>query len=102
MKEWVKDDHVTLERWDKFFKPDMPYLDEVVFRAIGDDSVRLTGLQTGELDWIQRSPPSAWRSSKLERASPPRRAARTSPDMIMFNCTKPPFNDPRCGRPSRG
>ena len=37
MTEWVKDDHITLERWDKFFKPDKPYLDEVVFRAIGDD-----------------------------------------------------------------
>ena len=64
MTEWIKDDHITLERWDKFFKPDKPYLDEVVFRAIGDESVRLTGLQTGELDWIQRVP--AQRVGKLE------------------------------------
>ena len=25
--EWVKDDHVTLERWDKYFRPSQPYID---------------------------------------------------------------------------
>ena len=64
MKEWVQDDHVTLEKWDKYFKPDMPHLDEIVFRAVGDDSVRLTGLQTGEL-----TGPSACRRSASTSSS---------------------------------
>ncbi len=95
MTEWIKDDHITLERWDKFFKPDKPYLDEVVFRAIGDESVRLTGLQTGELDWIQRVP--AQRVSELESASDISSSPGKPylPDMVMFNCSKPPFNDPK-------
>jgi peptide/nickel transport system substrate-binding protein len=95
MTEWVQDDHVTLERWDQFFKPDKPYLDEVVFRAIGDDTVRLTGLQTGELDWIQRVP--AQRIEELEGSSDLVSSAAKPylPDMVMFNCSKPPFNDPR-------
>ena len=95
MAEWVKDDHVTLERWDKFFKSDKPYLDEVVFRAIGDDTVRLTGLQTGELDWIQRVP--AQRVKELEGSSDIASSPGKPylPDMIMFNCSKPPFDDPR-------
>src|SRR5215211_4001178 len=85
MAEWIKDDHVTLERWDKFFKPDKPYLDEVVFRAIGDESVRLTGLQTGELDWIQRVP--AQRVQELESASGITSSPGKPylPDMVMFN-----------------
>jgi peptide/nickel transport system substrate-binding protein len=95
LKEWVQDDHVTLEKWDKYFKPDKPYLDEVVFRAIGDDSVRLTGLQTGELSWIQRVPPQ--RVPELSQSSDlsftPGRPY--NPELIMFNCTKPPFNDVR-------
>jgi peptide/nickel transport system substrate-binding protein len=95
LKEWVQDDHVTLERWDKYFKPGKPHLDEIVFKAIGDDSVRLTGLQTGELDWIQRVPPQrvAELSKSNELSLSPSRPY--NPDLILFNCTKPPFNDVR-------
>jgi peptide/nickel transport system substrate-binding protein len=95
LKEWVQDDHVTLEKWDQYFKPDKPHLDEIVFKAISDDSVRLTGLQTGELQWIQRVPPQ--RVPELSKggeiAVTPARPY--NPEMLMFNCTKPPFNDVR-------
>lgn len=95
MERWVRDDRVVLERWDKFFKPDLPRLDTVTFRAIADDSVRLTGLETGELDWIQRVP--LQRTSELESnenivSSP---GKPYLPDVILLNCTKPPFDDPR-------
>jgi len=95
LAEWVQDDHVTLEKWDKYFKPNLPHLDQITFKAIGDDSVRLTGLQTGELDWIQRIPPQrvAELSKSSEIAVSPSRPY--NPDLIMFNCTKPPFNDVR-------
>jgi peptide/nickel transport system substrate-binding protein len=93
--EWVQDDHVTLERWDQYYRSDAPMLDEIVFRAVGDDSVRLTGLQTGELDWIQRVPPQ--RVSELEgsRELASSEGRPYNPEMIMFNCTKPPFDDVR-------
>jgi peptide/nickel transport system substrate-binding protein len=95
LTDWVQDDHVTLQKWDKYFKPGKPYLDQVVFKAIGDDSVRLTGLQTGELDWIQRVPPQ--RVTELERSSDVANSPGRpyNPDLLMFNCTKPPFNDVR-------
>ena len=54
--QWVKNDFIELERWDKYFKSGQPYLDKVIFRAISDDTVRLTGLQTGELNWIEQVP----------------------------------------------
>ena len=95
MKEWVQNDHVTLVRWKKYFKTDKPYLDEVVFRAIGDDTVRLTGLQTGQLAWIQQVPPQQYtallQSSQI-KSSPGRPYL---PYMLMLNCSKPPFNDVR-------
>lgn len=95
LKEWVQDDHVTLEKWDKYFKSGKPYLDEIVFKAIGDDSVRLTGLQTGELDWIQRIPPQrvAELTQSSDLSNSPGRPY--NPDLILLNCTKPPFNDVR-------
>jgi peptide/nickel transport system substrate-binding protein len=93
--EWVKDDHVTLERWDKYFRPGRPYLDKIIFSAPGDDTVRLTGLQTGRFHWIQTVPPQ--RIPELERA----RDLKASPGrpylpfFLMLNATKPPFSDRR-------
>ena len=49
--EWVADDHITLARnpdyWDKTAGP---YLDEVVFRVIPENSVRFLELKAGNID----------------------------------------------------
>jgi peptide/nickel transport system substrate-binding protein len=93
--EWVKDDHVTLERWEKYHRAGRPYLDRIIFYAPGDDTVRLTGLQTGRFNWIQTVPPQ--RIPELERtrdikASPGR---PYFPFFLMLNATRPPFSDKR-------
>ncbi len=93
--EWVKDDHITLERWDKYHRPGRPYLDKITFYAPADDTVRLTGLQTGRYNWIQTVPPQ--RIPELERA----RDMKASPGrpyfpfFLMLNASKPPLNDKR-------
>ena len=93
--EWVKDDHITLERWDKYFRPGKPYVDKILFYAPADDTVRLTGLQTGRYNWIQAVPPQ--RIPELERA----RDIKVSPGrpyfpyFLMLNASKPPLNDKR-------
>jgi peptide/nickel transport system substrate-binding protein len=93
--EWVKDDHITLERWDKYFKPNRPYLDKVVFYAPADDTVRLTGLQTGRFNWIQTVPPQRW--AELERAGGIKASASKPyfPFFFMLNASKPPLSDKR-------
>jgi peptide/nickel transport system substrate-binding protein len=95
MTEWVQNDHITLERFDGYFQKGLPYVDKVVFKAIGDDSVRLTGLETGELDWIQRVPSQQAKSLASSRQIVPTVAKPYLPDLVMMNCTKPPFNDVR-------
>ena len=72
--EWVKDDHITLERWDKYFRPGRPYLDRIIFYAPADDTVRLTGLQTGRFNWIQTVPPQ-----RIARAGAAPRDMKSSP-----------------------
>ncbi len=93
--EWVKDDHVTLERHDKYFRADRPYLDKVIFYAPADDTVRLTGLQTGQYNWIQTVPPQ--RVAELERATDIKAAPGKPyfPFFFMLNASKPPLNDKR-------
>ena len=91
--EWVKDDHITLERWDKYWRPGRPYVDKIVFYAPADDTVRLTGLQTNRYDWIETVPPQ--RIPELERT----RGIASSPGkpyfpfFLMLNASRPPLND---------
>jgi len=93
--EWVKDDHITLERWEKYFKPNKPYLDRVIFYAPADDTVRLTGLQTGRFNWIQTVPPQRW--AELERAGDMKSSPGRPyfPFFLMLNASKPPLSDKR-------
>jgi peptide/nickel transport system substrate-binding protein len=94
--EWVKDDHITLDRWDQYFAPERPYLDRVIFKAIADDTVRLTGLQTGELQWVMQIPlqmvPEMMESGGDIKST---LGAPYLPDMIYLNSSKPPFDDKR-------
>jgi peptide/nickel transport system substrate-binding protein len=93
--EWVKDDHVTLERWEKYHRPGRPYVDKIIFYAPADDTVRLTGLQTGRYNWIQTVPPQ--RMPELERGRDPKSSTGRPylPFFLMLNASKPPFNDKR-------
>ena len=86
--EWVKDDHVTLERWDKYFRPGQPYLDRVVFYAPADDTVRLTGLQTGRFNWIQTVPPQ--RMPELERARDMKSSRRAAVLPLLLHAEREP------------
>lgn len=95
MTDWVQNDHITLERFDKYIKPDRPYLDKVIFKAISEDSVRLTGLQTGELGWIQRVPPQQTTSLMSSTSIQHTPARPFLPDQIWLNCGKAPLNDVR-------
>ena len=55
--EWVKNDHITLERNPNYWKKDaagtqLPYLDKITYRPIADATVLLANIKTGDLDAI--------------------------------------------------
>ena len=96
MTEWVKDDHVTLERWEKYHVAERPYLDKVIFTAISDDTVRLTGLQTDELQWAMQVP--LQKVDELKAAGGDLKVTVGKPylpDFIYLNGSKAPFDDVR-------
>ncbi|MBV8354136.1 MAG: peptide ABC transporter substrate-binding protein [Candidatus Eremiobacteraeota bacterium] len=49
--EWLRDDHLRLRRFENYFQPGLPYLDEIVYRPVTDQSVVLTELRTGNIDF---------------------------------------------------
>ena len=52
-KEWAPDDHITLDRFDGYWKGKAK-LDSIVFKIIGDENTRLTAVKTGEIDFVPR------------------------------------------------
>jgi len=95
LKEWSRGNHITLTRFDKYFKPDKPYLDEITFRSVSDNTVRLTGLQTGQFDWIQTVPPQQIPALKKNSNISATSAGAFQPYLFMLNTTAPPFDDIR-------
>jgi peptide/nickel transport system substrate-binding protein len=56
LKEWVKDDHLTLERWDGYWGPKPP-IKTITFRVIPEPSTAVAELLAGNVDVVSGVPP---------------------------------------------
>ena len=65
--EWVKDDHLTIKRFDSYWEKGLPHLDEVIYRPIPDTSVRFTAMRTGQVDFMHQIHPKDVSTAKAER-----------------------------------
>ncbi len=50
--EWVKGDHLVMDRFDKYFMPGRPYVDRVIIRVIKDPVTQMAAFKAGEIDFI--------------------------------------------------
>ncbi len=92
--EWVPDDHVTLERWDQYFKDGKPYLDQIVFRGLPVDDTRMAALQSGEVNWVDAIPLQKVASvSSGDEYNYYTAPVAGLPDFLVMNCSKPPFDN---------
>ena len=90
-----------MEKWGKYFQPNMPYLDKVIFKAIADDTVRETGLKTDEMQWVMQVPLQKVEELKNESDIKVTVGKPYLPDFIYINASKPPFDDARVRHRSR-
>lgn len=56
LAEYVKGDHVRMVRNESYFKPGLPYLDELVFKIIPQASTQVAALERGEVDYLSGVP----------------------------------------------
>lgn len=97
-KEWLVDDHVTLDRFDGYWKTGddgkpLPYLDGIVFRPTTDETVKMANLKTGNLDFIDTVPPKDASSIQKDNNFRYWEMPFTATTFMRFNETKPPFNN---------
>jgi peptide/nickel transport system substrate-binding protein len=50
--EWVRGDHITMAKFEGYSRKDIPYLDKVTFKFIGDPSAQIASLKAGDIDVI--------------------------------------------------
>ena len=99
-KEWVRGQHVILERNDDFFIEGRPWLDRIVVKFIKEPSVRMLALEKGEVDYypfaglrfrdilrIADNPDLRVSSKGYEALGPV--------NYVEFNLRAPPFDDLR-------
>ena len=57
--EWVKDDHITVEAFDGYWRG-APKLDKVIYRVMTDPSARLLAIQVGEVQGMEYPDPASF------------------------------------------
>jgi peptide/nickel transport system substrate-binding protein len=101
--EWKRDDHLTLQRNPSYWRKDaaghpLPYLDQVVYRPMVDQSATLAALETGDIDMARIL---AFKDVGAVKADSNLRY-RDQPGLsyagIELNRSTPPFNDPAKAR----
>jgi peptide/nickel transport system substrate-binding protein len=64
--EWVKGSHLVMDRFDKYFKPGLPYLDRVEIRTIKDPVTQMAAFKAGEIDFIASFSPEHVQTLKAQ------------------------------------
>jgi peptide/nickel transport system substrate-binding protein len=97
--EWVRGDHVTLVRFEGYYKKDLPYLDKVTYKFIGDPSAQIASLKAGDIDVIgyDVSPENAALLEKDPKFKV-MNGYTTTKAIMSTNNSKKPFDDVRVRR----
>ena len=51
-KEWVRGDHITFVRNEKYFRKGLPYLDQMIYKVIPAPAARALAFEKGEVDFM--------------------------------------------------
>src|SRR6266568_3965843 len=93
--EWVKGNHLVMDRFDKYYEPGLPYLDRVMIRVIKDPFTQMAAFKSGEIDFIADFSPE---HVDTFRAQNPRAqiltGKETTPMVAMMKVTVPKDGKP--------
>ncbi len=102
-KDYQRARQITLVRNKNYWQKGLPYLDELVLKPVRDTQVRFTSVRAGDLDLIERAPYAFVRKimngdyPKLDLAE----AKYSGFRRLIFEVTKPPFNNAKLRRAVR-
>jgi peptide/nickel transport system substrate-binding protein len=93
--EWVKNDHLSLDKNQDYWRKGVPYLDSIVFKPLPDEAVRLTALRTGAVDIVHSLPEKMLPilTKKEQKEFTLQVMPGVSWRMVIMNNRKPPFDN---------
>lgn len=92
--EWKRNDHLTLKKNSSYWKPGLPYLDGVTYRAIPDVNAILAALKTSDIDIARLIAPKDVASLKADSGFIYRNVPAIGFNGFELNAGSAPFNDP--------
>ncbi|SDG34283.1 ABC transporter substrate-binding protein [Pseudonocardia oroxyli] len=95
LKEWLRDDHMTLVKNPKYFDAPRPYLDEIVIRPIPDSQQKYNALVSGQGQIMHDSVDFQLASTAEAAGFQVLRTAVGGAQGFVFNEKRAPFNDVR-------
>ena len=97
LSEWIPGDHVTVVRNPDYWGDPKPRLEQIRFQVIPDDNSRLAALRSGD---IQAMTGLGGRAAESAVAAGFKRldSAGFGSGALVFNTSKPPFDDVRMRR----
>jgi peptide/nickel transport system substrate-binding protein len=99
-KEWVPNSHFTATANPHYWRPGLPYLDQITFKPIPDEEARSEALKSGTIDLMVTDTPqiiTQFRGNKKFSYIDDGSHVAGEPDMncLQLNCLAPPFNNPK-------
>lgn len=99
-RQWVPNDHFTAERNPHYWRAGLPYLDQVTYKPIVDQSAQENSLRAGNIDLLTTGYTqiiSDFRSSSTISMADDSKSTVGQPncDFIMLNTAVPPLDDIR-------
>ena len=97
-KEWIPNDHFTATANAHYWRPGLPYLSQITFKPIPDESARAEALKSGTIDLMITDTPqiiTQFRGNKSYSYVDDSGKVAGEPDMncVQLNCLKAPFNN---------
>ncbi len=102
-KEWIPNDHFTATANPHYWRPGLPYLSQITYKPIPDESARAEALKSGTIDLMITDTPqiiTQFRGNKSYSYIDDSGKVAGEPDMncVQLNCLKAPFNNPNVRR----
>jgi len=98
LKEWIPNDHITLEKNPTFYDADNVAIDEVIFYPTDDESAALRRFRAGELDMNTGFPAQQYQWLREHMPEETHVYPYFSTSYILFNVDDPAFSDLRVRR----
>ena len=94
--EWVPNNHLVMDRWEKYHKEGQPYVDRVIVRVIKDPVTQMAAFKAGEIDFIASFSPE--HVGTLKSQNPEAQVftgPETTPMVAMMKVTNPAPGEPK-------